>query len=397
MSKNKSNSNNGNNNDSNDMNNPIVYNDIITLLSLCDNDMLQGNDDINTNANIIKLKKTISHKFSSHYILSQSFGGSSSGSSSSTSTSTSSCSNNNSSGGSSSNDNDNMNSVNDDNNNKMDIATSNNDTKNDTNETTNDTKTDITTMDIVMKPEIMIDINEVTAIYKAISTSKVFTSLSSIMLDSLECLTKVLQEKANTFDKENPSLLKPFIILLEYPLLLDPIYQVILRNLSAAVNKLPQSGKWLLYEWIRDHAGEERYLKYICIFRQFMTLRIFVGVIEDARLATKVLGILFSAIESYPNVSFLEFYNDALNEEYMRLKEGRMEEFKRWKYDLETKRHTARKEQVGHSICFGTDYRSFISYPFVLSSAIKVSILSNFSLTIIELLLILLILLILLY
>jgi hypothetical protein len=110
MSKNKNNNN--NNNDSNDMNNPIIYNDIITLLSLCDNDILQGNDDINTNANIIKLKKTISHKFSNHYILSQSFGGSSSASS---------CiSNNSSSGGGSSNDNDNMNSVNGDNNNKMD-------------------------------------------------------------------------------------------------------------------------------------------------------------------------------------------------------------------------------------------------------------------------------------
>jgi hypothetical protein len=219
----------------------------------------------------------------------------------------------------------------------------------------------------------VININEVTSVYKLIINSKVFnssssSSLSSTMVDALESLTKILQENANTYDND-PLLLKPFIILLEYPLLLDPIFEVILRNLSVAVSKLPQSAKVLLFEWIRDHAGEERYLKYICIFRQFMTLRIFVGVIDDARLATQVLGILYSAIESYPNVSFSEFYNDALNEEYMVLKEGRMEEFKRWKYDLDKKRHRAKDV-----VAYGVEYRSFISYPFVLSSAIKVFI-----------------------
>ena len=46
--------------------------------------------------------------------------------------------------------------------------------------------------------------------------SKVFISsleLQSALLNALENLSKVLQEKMNTFDNEDPSLLKPFLVL----------------------------------------------------------------------------------------------------------------------------------------------------------------------------------------
>jgi hypothetical protein len=99
------------------------------------------------------------------------------------------------------------------------------------------------------------------------------------------------------------------------------------------LDKLPLESKKILFQWIKNNAGVERYLKYIIIIRQFITLRIYESSVEIAKLATRCLGILFLARIAYPSVAMHEFYNDAINDDYMQSREGVQKEFGLWLRD----------------------------------------------------------------
>ena len=73
------------------------------------------------------------------------------------------------------------------------------------------------------------------------------------------------------------SSLKHIIIVLEHPHLLDPKYEILLRNILIGIDKLPSRSKKIIALWLRDSAGEKRYRIHLTVFRQFMTLKIMQG------------------------------------------------------------------------------------------------------------------------
>jgi hypothetical protein len=67
--------------------------------------------------------------------------------------------------------------------------------------------------------------------------------------------------------------LKHIIIVLEHPLLLDPKYEILLRNVLIGLDKLPPRSRKMIALWLRDCAGEKRYRTYLIMLRQYMTLK----------------------------------------------------------------------------------------------------------------------------
>jgi hypothetical protein len=73
------------------------------------------------------------------------------------------------------------------------------------------------------------------------------------------------------------SSLKHVIVVLEHPQLLDPKFEILLRNLLIGLDKLPPRSRKLIAIWLRDEAGEKRFRMYLTVFRQFTTLKICQG------------------------------------------------------------------------------------------------------------------------
>lgn len=128
--------------------------------------------------------------------------------------------------------------------------------------------------------------------------------------------------------------IKPFIFLLEYDGLIDPSKETIVRNLLKSFFKLSNSLKFQMFRWIYEHAGVERVKRYLSVLRQFMTIRVFSGDIEDARLATKFIGVLYDVRTLHGGLEHVlplqDFYSDPINEEYMQSRDGRRTDFTMW-------------------------------------------------------------------
>jgi ubiquitin-protein ligase E3 A len=133
--------------------------------------------------------------------------------------------------------------------------------------------------------------------------------------DSIEIISNKMKDKMNEQNSSNS--LKYLIIMLENPSLNDPSYDYILQNIFHNIDKLSLESKYILSNWMAS-ISSSTYLKYIALFRQYVTLKIYMTEIDDARIAVKSFGsILHSSLDSHPSVSLTEFYNDALNEDYM--------------------------------------------------------------------------------
>lgn len=94
-----------------------------------------------------------------------------------------------------------------------------------------------------------------------------------------------------------------------------------------------------------------------------MTLKFYDGAPEDARKAARVLDIIYRARQYYPAIPLSEFYNDALNEDFMADEETVVNEIKLWRRDMKAPPADLPK--------------SFISYPFLLSPSTKASVLEE--------------------
>ena len=156
------------------------------------------------------------------------------------------------------------------------------------------------------------DIEEVHQSYAALLNVH-HEGIINSLIHALESLTYRMQHEAATC-RENASV-KQFLVVLEHPELLDPKLEIILRNLLMGLDRIPVSSKVLIVRWLGRSVGFERYKRYISYIKQYTTLRIYQGSVDDARLATRVLEIFHSALPYYGStVSHKEFYNDALNE-----------------------------------------------------------------------------------
>jgi len=158
--------------------------------------------------------------------------------------------------------------------------------------------------------------------------------------------------------------LKPLLIALEYPHIDDPSQcHTMLNGVLVALDRASVEMRELVTNWFEDLNSPERYLRYLGIFRQFMTLRFYDGAIEDSRIAARTLDLLYRARRVYPEIPLSEFYNDALNEDYMDGDESVFAEIKLWRLDMKAGPSDLKK--------------SFISFPFLLSPSTKAAVLGE--------------------
>lgn len=121
---------------------------------------------------------------------------------------------------------------------------------------------------------ISIDIDQVTDVFKLLFNSN-NEGIQNSLHHALVNLSYNMSVIAPTCTTGNS--LKHILIVLEHPHLLDPKYEILLRNILIGINKLPSRSKKMMALWYRDSAGEKRFKTHLTIFRQFMTLRIMQG------------------------------------------------------------------------------------------------------------------------
>lgn len=192
---------------------------------------------------------------------------------------------------------------------------------------------------------------------------------SPIAYEMYNSIVEMLIDRLASQDREKicDASVAESVVALEYPGLMDPSKQELLTSLMSAIDRFPEQQKTCLFEWIKSFAGRERYLRYITLCRQYMTVKLYEEAHEDAKLAVRVMGILYSALPRYRSVSVMEFYNDALNEEYMTDPRNVSAELREWTRERLSKRRGR--------VFLGLRFNSFISYAFVLSPVVKATVL----------------------
>ena len=209
----------------------------------------------------------------------------------------------------------------------------------------------------------VLDISEVHRTYEVLTSSS--EEVQNALLSSLENLAINMPFDAGQCISNGD--IKYILIAFEYPELDDPKCTILMKNILTSLEKLPVSLRESISYWLGSMNDEDRYWRYLRNIRQYMTLRMYQGAIDDARSAARALDILYKVLSLYPNIPYTEFYNDALNEDYMSVGDGMKYEIKLWrKYDLKID-NKSKTENL----------RSFISFPFTLSPAIKADILEE--------------------
>jgi hypothetical protein len=124
--------------------------------------------------------------------------------------------------------------------------------------------------------EIDIDIDAVENMYSTLFDTD-NEAVRNAMCQALGTLAMSMQTRASGYDKESPDTLKPLIIALESPLMLDPSPEslALLKGMTVTYCKLPLTLKTLLCDWIAQCAGEERFKRYINMLRQYTTIKMY--------------------------------------------------------------------------------------------------------------------------
>lgn len=208
--------------------------------------------------------------------------------------------------------------------------------------------------------------------------------LSNVAASTLlmECLDKLFESSSKSVPSDAPgfstsssmSNLKQYLIVLECPLLLDPDHSDVVHKTLVAIDKLSIENKRGISSWIQHHSGEQRYRWYITLIHQYMTLQVLQENIEEARVAIKVLGILYDLRPHFSSVDIKVFYSDALSEHYLESPAGQ-NEIRYWYTDV-ARRERQQRTTATTATAITRTYtdsvdKSFISYPFVLTPARK--------------------------
>lgn len=234
---------------------------------------------------------------------------------------------------------------------------------------------------------ISIDIESVQHVYQLLLSCG-SEGVVNALLHALDSLGSQLQMLSSVHVHSSPkSQMKLYLVVLEQPELLDPKYSHFLCSLLLSLEKTPVAGKMMLVNWIKERAGLNRFRRQIAMFQQFLTMQVLQGQINQAtRAAAKILGFYYAARDVYPEILDGEFYNDALNGEYLRDENCSRQEFQLWIRDLKGSRRRGGSyvdegwnnttdgnlERLLASVEVST---SFVSFPYVLSPASKAKIL----------------------
>lgn len=215
---------------------------------------------------------------------------------------------------------------------------------------------------------VTINIEEVYNLYNTLLSTK-NNRIRDSLSNALEDVAKYLNLASSVVAKKpisDQSIIHLYIIILEYPELLDPRYEELLRDLFHAMDRSSKECRAIWNRWLRQQSklvGEERFRRYVNVMKQHITLRLYQGGIDDARICIRILQTLHAVHHLYSNISMQDFYVDALNQDYMTTSEGRKREFLLW------------REEQRHSNKSDVPKQSLMAYPFVLSPAIKATVL----------------------
>jgi hypothetical protein len=150
------------------------------------------------------------------------------------------------------------------------------------------------------------------------------------------CICRALISLAYTLPFSAPSVksadgLIPFIVILENPELLDPKYEAVIKNTLLSIDKLSHDARNALHSWVRC-LDFNRYTRCLDVLRQHITLKIFAGSIEEGRPAVRFIEMFYHCMDSFPEITLADFYNDAITD-YLDSDDGKLHEFRLWMND----------------------------------------------------------------
>jgi ubiquitin-protein ligase E3 A len=166
--------------------------------------------------------------------------------------------------------------------------------------------------------------------------------------------------KKTTIDKE----IRFFIILLQFPLLMEPTHHEILSKITEGILLLSSTSRDNLRIMLQE-VPKDIFSRFISLFQQFITVQLYARGYIDEKIAyaTRIIGLLNAANEGKvlhkQRVHYDEFYNDAVNN-IVDLKE----DYKRWIRALDD---NANPDLFANF--------SFCQYPFILDPQSKSQIL----------------------
>lgn len=217
---------------------------------------------------------------------------------------------------------------------------------------------------------IRVDIEGVAAAYKALLSSDnedggVFNSI----MNAVEALCCNLQYSTPRMDSgggkcqgQDPQELVQYLVILEHPELNDPRLMTLLKGILLAIDKLPEDSQRLISEWFGQSAGIVRFKRYVDTLQQYITLRMLESMVDDCKVATRVMNLLYVQYEMHYSgidhvndckaaraaaaartaagtanitISYKDFNNEILNEEFLRTRSGRKTEYSLWQLDTQ--------------------------------------------------------------
>jgi len=136
-----------------------------------------------------------------------------------------------------------------------------------------------------------IDIEEVAEVYKLIAEQEHEGVLNSLS-HAFESL--LYNQQFTTLNLRSCLDLRQFLVVFECPLIMDPSYKLVLASLFQCLIKLPKESQEHIQNWLARQA-RERLGRYVAATQQYITLRVYLESVEEARPAVAVLGLLWAA------------------------------------------------------------------------------------------------------
>jgi hypothetical protein len=230
--------------------------------------------------------------------------------------------------------------------------------------------------------EIDFDIDAVRQVFELICSCPSEGAVNSVG-HALDALGGAIQMRSHTYSTGKQC--KLFFIVLEHPEIDSERFEVLMLKITNSMQKVPNIGKKLIIQWLRDKVTTERFQRYISLMHGVINRSVNKEAPEDARTAVRILALLHAAWSGVGNTSLVavnkhiavpvsSWYNDKLNVEYMQTRQGRSHEFRMWLYDRDTAEEKEDENATNNEnlplnctmIC-----RSYVSYPFILTAQTK--------------------------
>eukprot|EP00976_Prorocentrum_cordatum_P094965 1189995-Prorocentrum_minimum.AAC.2 len=176
---------------------------------------------------------------------------------------------------------------------------------------------------------LSIDFKSVQDVYRELTTFGSDVG-DALMLASERLLDSLLQaaEEAGGWPETGTGLLRQVLILLENPLLIDPNHHDILCKLMRVITSQPSSMQAALVFTIISYTYDQL-IHIVSVVQHFITIHLYESqqIDESIESATRLLSLLHDANNKCQKLSYVEFYNDAVNNEEFDIKE----DYRRWK------------------------------------------------------------------